>query len=274
MKNWVRGKLPHWQIIVLLGVGWLPIGAPYAQSQQQTSTPSPQMAKDLAPQFEVAVIKPTDPANQSQGFHVSGHRIFIENESMSNLISVAYAIHRTQIVDGPAWFDHERFDIEGVPDLPGAPDFKQVQGMLQKLLTDRFGLKFRRDRRDLSIYAISVVKGGPRITKSKGDPNGLPDQTGFGRGSQQTMKFTNNSMADLALGMQGYMDKPVVDMTGLPGRFDFVLTWTPDLSATDEANVAPGIFTAFQEQLGLKLQATKGPADVLVIEHAERPSQN
>ena len=232
------------------------------------------MAKDATPQFEVATIKPTDPADGSQGFHTSGHRIFIENQSLSNLIKFAYAVHRAQIVDAPAWIDHERFDIKGVPDLPGSPDIKQVQQMLQKLLTERFQLKFHRDRRDLSIYAITVAKSGTKIKKSLGDPNGLPDQTGYGHGSQQTMKFTNNSMSDLCMGMQGYMDKPVVDNTGLPGRFDFTLTWTPEETATVDANAAPGVFTAFQEQLGLKLQPTKGPADVLVIEHAERPSEN
>lgn len=208
---------------LLLGIG-LWIATATMPGQQQVSESVPFMAKDAVPQFEVATIKPTDPADASQGFHTSGHRVFIENQPLSNLIKFAYAVHRAQIVDAPAWIDHERFDIKGVPDLTGTPDLKQLQQMVQKLLSERFQLKFHRDRRDLSIYAIIVAKNGPRIKKSLGDPNGLPDQTGYGRGSQQVWKFTNNSMSDLAMSMQDFLDKPVVDTTGLLGRFDFALT--------------------------------------------------
>ena len=87
-------------------------------------------------------------------------------------------------------------------------------------------------------------------------------------------KFTNNSMADFALGMQSFLDRLVVDETGLTGKYDFVLKWTPDETNGNDPHEAPGIFTAVQEQLGLKLEPTKGPADVLVIDHVERPSEN
>ncbi len=234
----------------------------------------PNMAKDASPQFEVATIKLTDPANQSTGFQTRGHRIFIENETVLSMLSFAFALHPSQIIAAPAWFNHDRFDIDGVPDQPGVPNLKQQQQMLQKLLADRFQLKFHRDRRELAVYAITVVKSGPRLTKSAGDPNGLSDENGFGKGSQQVMKFTNSSMADLVLNLQYILEKPVVDTTSLPGRFDFTLTWTPDSAPTAEANAAPGLFTAFQEQLGLKLQPTRLPTDVLVIEHAEKPSEN
>jgi len=244
------------------------------QSQQQTPTAVPLMAKDATPQFEVAVVKPADPGDQNQGFHLDGHRIFIENESMSNLISFAFAVHRSQIVDAPAWFEHERFDIKGVPDGPGEPDLKQMQQMLQKLLLDRFKLKLHHDRRQLSTYAITIAKTGPKIAKSAGDPKGLPDQTGYSKGAEQFMKFTNNAMTDLALCMQGFLDRPVIDNSGLLGRFDFTLTWTPEIAAANDTNAAPGVFTAFQEQLGLRLQPTKGSVDVLVVEHVERPTDN
>lgn len=234
----------------------------------------PNMAKDASPQFEVATIKPSDPADQNYGFHTSGHRIFVENQTVSSILSVAYAIHRSQIVDAPAWFDHDRFDVHGVPDQPGVPNLKQLQEMLQKLLADRFQLKFHRDRRELSVYAITVGKSGPRLAKSAGDPNGLPDEIGFGRGSQRILKFTNSSISDLALNLQDTLEKPVIDTTSLPGRFDFTLTWTPDTVVPSEPNPAPGLFTAFQEQLGLKLQPTRLPTDVLVIDHAEKPSEN
>ncbi len=242
---------------------------------QQGEVPLAAMAKDANPQFEVATIKAADPANGSQGFHTRGRRVFVENERLADVVSVAYAVHRAQIVDAPAWFDHDRYDIEGVPDVPGYPDLRQLQGMLRKLLEERFGLKLRRDRRELPVYAITVAKGGAKIRKSEGDPNGVPDQTGYGRNGQQVVKFTNVGMSDMALEMQGFMERPVVDMTGLEGRYDFTLTWTPSVAAAgDGAATAPGIFTAVQEQLGLRLQPTKAPVDVLVIEHAERASAN
>jgi uncharacterized protein (TIGR03435 family) len=228
------------------------------------------MAPGANPSFEVATIRPTDPGDQSRGFHIAGHRIFIENQDVNTLISVAYAIHQKQIVDTPPWCGTDRYDIIGVPDAEGAPNLRQLQEMIQKLLADRFQLAFRREKRPLSVYAITVAKGGPKIAKSAGDPNGLPDQTGNGRGN---MKFTNNSMSDFALGMQGYLEKPVVDQTQLTGRFDFVLQWTPNDSQTSNPD-APGIFTAVQEQLGLKLVPVKASIDVLVIDHVEKPSQN
>jgi len=265
--------------LVLLAAGSMVIALPTAFGQAsaspppQSTVPVAQMAADAHPSFEVATIKPTDPNDSNQGFHTRGHRISIENETVESLISFAYAIHAHQIVDGPAWFHSDRYDIDGVPDVEGEPNLKQYQEMVQKLLADRFQLKFHREKRELSIYAITIAKGGPKLTKSTAD-NDQIDQTGNGNGNQHRTKFTNNSMADFALGMQYFMERPVIDQTGLTGRFDFVLTWTPDASHTGDPNAAPGIFTAVQEELGLKLEPTKGPADVLVVDHVERPSEN
>lgn len=189
------------------------------------------MAKDGKPQFEVATIRAADPANQNQGFHTRGRRILVENERVSDVVAVAYGVHRAQIVDAPAWFDRERYDIEGVPDLPGYPDLPQMQGMLRRLLEERFGLQLRREQRELPVYAMTVGKGGAKLKKSAGDPSGLPDQTGHGEGEQQVVRFTNCAMSDVALEMQGFLERPVVDQTGLPGRYDFTLRWTPSLAA-------------------------------------------
>jgi uncharacterized protein (TIGR03435 family) len=186
------------------------------------------MAADAHPSFEVASIKPADPNELKGNFRIGGHRISIENQSVDSLLSVAYAIHQKQIVDGPAWLDTERYDIVGQADVEGVPNLHQIQEMLQKLLVSRFGLKFHREKRELSIYAITVAKGGPKLSKSAKNSNGLPTQTGSGSGDQQIRKFTNNSMSDFALGMQAFLDKPVVDETEIAGRYDFVLKWTPD----------------------------------------------
>ncbi len=250
------------------------LSLPALSGRAQTQAPVGQMAKDATPQFEVAVIKPTDPADRSQGFKTRGRHLRVENESLMDILTFAYAVHPSQIVDAPAWVAHEHFDIDGVPDVEGYPNLKQYQMMVQKLLTSRFHLQFKRDQRELSVYAMTVAKGGPKMAKSSGDPDGLDDQTGYGKGNEQVIKFTNNSMSDLALAMQDLVEKPVVDHTGLPGRYDFSLTWTPDIGVPSEANAAPGIFTAFQEELGLKLQLTKEAADVMVIQRVERPSEN
>ncbi len=272
MRKDRQGRVSGWRQLVLLGVTWMGIGAAMTRGQQGEAPLSP-MAKDGTPQFEVATIKPSDPADTSYGFHTQGHRIFVENQTLRNIVAVAYGVHQGQIVEAPAWVDHDRYDIKGVPDLPGYPDMRQMQAMLRKLLEERFQLKLRRDRRELSVYTITVAKGGPKIKKSVRDPKDLPDETGYGQGGQQVVKFTNCAMSDVAFEMQEFMERPVVDTTGLPGRFDFTLTWTPSTTPVgEEAATAPGIFTAVQEQLGLRLQPTKMAADVLVMEHVERPS--
>jgi len=193
---------------------------------------------------------------------------------MEKLLLFGYGVHPKQIVDGPDWLRTERFDIKGVPDAEGQPNLKQMQEMVQKLLADRFGLKFHREQRELAVYAVTVTKGGPKLTKNTSDPDGLPNQNGGQHGTQRTDKFTNVSMADLALILTFFLDRPVVDQTGITGRWDFTLLWTPDESKGSDANAAPGIFTAMQEELGLKLEAVKAPAEVMVVDRVERPSAN
>lgn len=231
------------------------------------------MAANANPSFAVAVIKPSDPEDRSEGFHSSANRIFVENETIGRVLALAYAIHEEQIADAPAWLHTDKYDIQGVPDTPGEPNLAQYQTMLQKLLADRFGLKFHREKRPLPVYALTIAKGGPKLAKSAGDPNGPPDQTGNG-GTDRTVKFTNNSMADLVLDLGFELDRPIVDRTALAGRFDFLLHWSPNELTADAPNAPPGIFTALQEQLGLKLESVKAPVDVLVIDHIGRPSQN
>jgi uncharacterized protein (TIGR03435 family) len=227
------------------------------------------------PSFEVATIKPSDPNDDHQGIHIKGHRVFIENQTMNGLITFAYPIEKQQIVGGQEWFSTDRFDIDGVSAVEGEPNEKQVQQMLQKLLADRFEMKFHHDKRELSCYAIAVLRTGSKLVTSKSDPNGPPVQPGSGHEDHQSIRFTNNSMADFALGIEFFVDRPVVDQTGLGGKFDITMEWTPDESRATEPNAPPGLFTAIQEQLGLKLEAKKAPVDVLVIDRIERrPSAN
>jgi|SRR6202789_250334 uncharacterized protein (TIGR03435 family) len=258
----------RWLVVFLVGAMLV---APRAFGQGQDVPP---MAADAHPSYDVATIKPSDPADNSAGFHSEGRRLFAENEPMDQLIAFAYAVHVKQIVDGPDWFSKDHYDIQGVPDVAGAPNVEQMREMMQKLLAERFGLKFHREKRELSIFAITVAKGGSKLVVSKSDPNSMRDQTGDINGAEQMWRFTNNSMPEFAEAMQYFMDRPVVDETGLKGKFDFKLKWSTNDAPNNDPNAPPGLLTAAQEQLGLKIEATKGPADVLVIEHVERPSAN
>jgi uncharacterized protein (TIGR03435 family) len=216
------------------------------------------MVRTADPEFEVATIKPADPDDRNQGFSLKGHRISIENSTMTSLICFAYSIQKSQVVNAPRWFDEQPWNIDGVPDAEGAPNWNQYRRMLQKLLSTRFGLQMHHDKRELSVYTLTVAKGGPKLEKSKDDPDALSDQSGHGIGAQQYMKFT----------------RPVLDQTNVSGRYDFSLLWTPDAMRATPTDTAPGLFTAVQEQLGLKLEATHAPTDVFVIDAATRLTQN
>ncbi len=232
------------------------------------------MARNADPSFEVAVIKPADPDDRKQGFRLDGHRIFIEDVSMTSLICFAYSIQKSQIIGAPRWFDDQPWDIQGVPDAEGTPDWPQYRRMLQKLLSARFSLQMHHDKRQLLVYTLTIAKGGPKLEKSKSDPDALSDQSGHGVGSAQFMKFTNDSMTNFAQLLQLMGDRPVIDQTNLQDRYDFTLLWTPDGMPAAESDAAPALFTAVKEQLGLKLEAARMPADVFVIDAASRPTQN
>jgi uncharacterized protein (TIGR03435 family) len=240
------------------------------------------MPADADPVFEVATIKPTKPGEERKAFMVRGRQFSTINTSAAELITFAYGIHAKQIVGAPPWLESDKFDLLAKPDGEGQPNDKQWKTMLQKLLADRFQLKFHRDKKELSVYAIVVAKNGPKMSKNESDPNGLPGLFFRGLG---VLPAHNATMADFAGVMQSaVLDRPVVDQTGLAGRWDFTLTWTPDefqfggLGAhvprpADNA-AAPSLFTAMQEQLGLKLESTKADAEVFVIDHVEKPSEN
>jgi len=250
------------------------VRAQLAPPQGTGATPVKPMAADAHPSFEVATIKPHDPNSHHQGFNTVGDRFTIRNESVTSLTMFAYSINKSQIVDAPDWVGDVPYDIEGTIDTPGEPNLRQMQEMLQKLLADRFQLKFHREKRELPVYAIQIEKGGPRL-KAAAKPDAQPDQRGRdGHGTEQTITYTSATMADFAFGEQFFFDRPVVDQTGLTGRYDFSLGYTYDEAKSTDPNAPPSFFTAVKQQLGLKFQPTKAPVDVFVINHVERPSPN
>jgi uncharacterized protein (TIGR03435 family) len=251
--------------------------------------PPVRMAADANPAFEVATIKPSDPARPGKVFTVRGQDVLTINTTLNDLVSMAYNLHARQIAGGPSWLDSDKYDVTGRPDVPGQPSVEQIKIMLQKLIADRFQLKFHREKKELTVYAIGVAKAGAKISKSQGDPNGLPGLF-FGPGGPEggvSFNVRNATMAEVASTLQGsLLDRPVVDQTGLSEKYDFIVKFTPDAgqmagfgrvgpsAATDNPDAPPDLFSAFQRQLGLKIETSKAPVDVLVIDKVEKPSAN
>jgi uncharacterized protein (TIGR03435 family) len=244
--------------------------------------PDKPMALDADPSYEVVTVKPSDPNDGNRGFQTRGRHVRAANETVNDMISFAWGIHVKQIVGGPGWFATDHYFVDGVPDVPGEPNLTQERSMIRKVLADRFGMKVHDERRELSVYALTVAKGGPKLTKSLGNPNGPPNDN---FSTSAYMKETNTTMGEFAKAMQYVVDRPVLDQTKLEGRWDFLLKWTPDESQftaigykipppTENPNAPPGLFAAIQEQIGLKLEAVKAQAQVLVVDAVERPSAN
>lgn len=247
----------------------------------------PQQAKPMAagadPTFDVVTIKPSKPDQPGKVFTMRGRQIITVNTSLSDLVKFAYDLNDKQIISNTPWLDTDKFDISGTPDVPGIPNLTQFKSLIRKLLAERFRLAFHREKKELSAYVLTVGKTGSKIKKSESDPNGPP---GVGFRALGKMAVINATIEDFANVMQGtVLDRPVVDQTGLQGKFDFTLDWTPDESQfggagahlpppSDKADAPPGLFTALPEQTGLRLEPTKALVSVLVVDHVEKPSEN
>ena len=213
---------------------------------------------------------------------MQGTNRFVERDyTLKLLIAAAYNLNPHVISGGPDWLDFEHYDINALTPGDVRPTRDEQMGMLRKLLADRFQLSFHREPREFSIYVLEVGKGGPKL-KESAKPDEAPALINVVYPQSIKLPARNVSMGDFASMLQrAVLDRPVVDRTGLTGKYDFDLEWAPDESQFDggvapaaaDANAAP-LFTAIQQQLGLKLIATKGPVDALVVDKAERPSAN
>jgi uncharacterized protein (TIGR03435 family) len=241
------------------------------------------MDPSLTPGYDVATIKPSTPGAQGKGFTLRGTHMIVTNFSLEELITLAYNLHPKQVTGSPAWLATDHYDMEIVPDGVGLPSLEQARGIVRKLLPDRFAFKFHEETKDMPAYVLTVAKTGSKLMKSGSDPKSPPGMGG--PPGRYTMR--NGSMAEFAQSMQGILDRPVIDQTDLKDRYDLKLNWTPDESqyggrplppnnADNGANAdpQPPLFTAIQEQLGLRLNATKAPVKVMVIESIEKPSAN
>jgi len=241
------------------------------------------MAKTADPGFEVATIKPSKPDQQGRMITLRGGNVVTVNTSLIALISFAYDLQPKQIEGAPAWAEPDKFDITGKPDTPGMPDGSQYKSMIKKLLADRFQLKYHSEKKEMPVYALQPGKAEAKLSKASLDAGDLPGYSFTGLGK---LTVQNSTLEGFAQFMQNMvLDRPMVDQTGLQGRYDFALNWTPDESQfggmaikvpppSDKADAPPPLFTAVQEQLGLKLVPTKAMVNVMVIDKVEKPSEN
>jgi uncharacterized protein (TIGR03435 family) len=254
-----------------------PLNLVRAESDAQWQIPkaTASMAKDADPDWEVVTVRPADPAATNASTRMTGRQFVMENRTVETLFLVGYSVHKKQIMNAPDWIRTARWDIRGVPDVPGQPSLRQMQALARKVLVERFGLVTHTEKREMDVYVLTVAKSGEKMTPSAGDPNGLPDENDRENGGVRTMQAANLSMADFALLLKFFLDRPVVDQTGLMGRYDFRLQWTFDDSReAPDGSPPPGVFTAIQEQLGLKLEPKKAQTDALIVDHLQRPSPN
>jgi uncharacterized protein (TIGR03435 family) len=266
---------------------------------------APTRAQSLEPrpEFEVASVRPYVPDNRRRGIFPSPGRFNAVGVPLKLLMQNAYRVQPFLIVGGPSWIGSDTYDVVAKTDGPASTD--QVRLMLQMLLEERFKLKVRRETREVPVYALVVGKNGPKLPTAEGECvagvlNGLPPRLpargkvpslpcdGFSvRPNQgvETLYGLNVSMSAMARGpLSQMLERPVVDKTGLAGRYFVELEWTPvesrpqveagnpGQSAPDSSG--PDIFMAIQEQLGLKLEPAKAPVEVIVIDHVERPEAN
>lgn len=255
------------------------------------------------PEFEVASIKPAAP--DARGMYIrtqAGGRVNITNMPLKEMIVLAYRIQPYQISGGPPWMESAHWDVTAKPET--TPKDGELQGMLQALLADRFQLVLRKETRELPIYALVLArkdgKLGPKLIEAKEGGCVQPDlskppappepgkRPALNCGQQM---MSPRSLTAVAAPLSGIvpmlarmLGRTIIDKTGLTGKYDMTMEWVPDESivmqlppdapkpAADAAG--PTIFTALQEQLGLKLEAQKGPVEVFVIEKAEKPSEN
>ena len=240
----------------------------------------PAMAPDAKPGYDVATIKPSQ-ADELRAVQVVGARLVTRATSLVDLMMFGYGVHPSQIVDGPDWMKAEKFDLVIQPNLPGRPSTAQMRSIVQQLLADRFKLGFHHAQEELPVYRLVAAKGGPKLapTTKEGQASNTA-AVGFAPGRMVVSNATTGEFASL---MQRYvrLDRPIVDHTEIAGKYDFKLDWTPDFLQMDGSpppqmknDNAPSLYTAIQEQLGLKLEAAKEPADVFVIDHVEKPSEN
>lgn len=237
------------------------------------------LAAQAPSSFDAATVRPSGPDSATRRFMIQGRRFVTLKTSLADLIQFAYGLHPHQILNGPKWIESDKFDVVGATAGQVKPSEREYMAMMASLLTSRFQLRFHREKREMPVYALIVARGGPKLKLSESDPKAFPSLAFHGRGQ---LVATNSKLADLAWELQSaVLDRPVVDQTGLTSRFDFALTWAPDefqksnlTGGAPAADAVPPLFTAIQEQLGLRLEPARSSVEVMVIDGVAPPSED
>jgi uncharacterized protein (TIGR03435 family) len=235
-----------------------------------------------APAFEVASVKPADPAARGVRMQFTpGGGVRFENASLAAMIQLAYDIQPFQLSGGPGWISAERFLV--IAKAPAQADESQTRLRLQALLAERFQLSVHRDRKEAPVYALVAGRNGPKLKESTTGFDGITGSPGRLTGERAEMRL-------LVANLSRLLGRTVVDETGLKATYKFDLQWSPEMDgaagkvAADKAEAvgaslpdsttAPSLVSALQEQLGLRLEARKGSVEVIVVDRAERPAAN
>jgi uncharacterized protein (TIGR03435 family) len=224
-------------------------------------------------EFDVATIKPAPPQSEGRtstriSSDLSTGNLTYSNVNLREVIGKAYKLQQYQI-NGPAWLETERFDI--VAKFPPHSAAEQVPLMLQALLADRFRLTVHGETKELPIFMLTVINTGPKFKNIETETGITSNSNGIQR--HVVAKVSLERFAEFLTNEAG---RPVLDKTGLTGPWEMKLDWAPDSApAGNDAASLPSLFTALQEQLGLKLQSAKGPVETLVVDHIDRtPTEN
>jgi uncharacterized protein (TIGR03435 family) len=238
-------------------------------------------------EFEVATIKPAAPDLPGRYIRMqTAHQLEARNHTVRTLIAAAFNVSPQAISGCPAWAESDHYQILAKTPGEAKPNLDEQMAMLRRLLADRFQLKFHRETRELPIYALTVARSGSKLKESTLVPENIPQGPQplifviSPQGSSLPARYA--TMAEFASVLQRtVMKRPVVDQTGLSGRYDFDLKWLPDETQFEfkgpwEGGNSdwPDLSTALQQQLGLKLEATRGPVSVFIIDGVEHPSEN
>jgi uncharacterized protein (TIGR03435 family) len=223
-----------------------------------------------APAFETASVKPAPPNPTDYGIDTDPGLLRVEAQTLHDMVRLAYEVNDSQVAGGPKWADSDRFDVTAR--AKGRAGDKELYAMLQTLLADRFKLSIHREMRTAQGYGLLIAKGGIKMQKTEVTDS----HSSGGRGKIEAQGY---SMAQFAERLSRLMKAPVEDATQNTGRYNFTLKWDPAstsgrLGENQGDSDQPTIFTALEEQLGLKLEARKVTMEVIVIDRAEKPSEN
>lgn len=270
-----RGDHPRQRIpLVLIVMAHLAMFVSAGSAQAVPGTVD--TAPAVPPNWNAVSVKPVQNCASGSGMQLMKDGVHIFCLPLRALVQIAWAISEGSRVLGiPSWASDEMYNIDakvGGEDVVsfGKLNVAQRNQMLQAMLQDRFKLRAHTESRELPVYDLVVAKGGPKLKAATPDEVAKPMLWRRNRGEIDSTAMALSSLPSM---LAGELDRPVVNHTGLTGKYDYTLQFTPAMGAAPDS-LAPSIFTAMEEELGLKLVPSKAPLDVLVIDRVERPDAN